>query len=394
MLVLVVAVCAVSGLAAASASASTSKTEYFVEGAKVKSTAYTAGTGAGTAKLAWEEYSVKDAVNCAAETSSGDIGAEGRSGQTLRFTECHLTLGGSEPPNCGVEVVIGSNGTLAEASGEKYIEATLENSVLKVAGSSCNFKKELPIQGAMKCQLPEAGWTKLTQRLECKPSGAWKVYGSAAETEVSTGEAVALSGESKGKLWSPGEPKPHGFLVEGEKVKTAVTDSATRGATRIEGEVLKDKVAVVCTEGSSTGKLEERGLISGELDFAGCKLYEFEKGKEYESGCTVENFHASVSAGLAPYLPGFEEIGDVLTISSGATIHFLKACGARGTYPLEGEVSCALPGVQTAAVEHEVSCKPHERAPMLKLGGSPAMLETKETLKLTGTSAGKKWSAS
>ncbi len=406
MLVLAVTVCALSGVAAASASASSY--EYIAAGKAVSTSVGVTGTR-GASKLTFRlPGGPKLDARCTGGSGSGKLEKEGKSYDEVTLAGCgnlKVVEGAKEEElkSCPVgNIYLGGSGTLVKggSSGiENELTGVLGN--FAIEGTECALRKSKNlIEGSVKCVIAGAEGEWVEHEVRCEPSeGSLSVDGSSATME--TVEAVKFSGESAGKKWSvkpAGYKSPeHGFRVEGKELTTSVGFAGTRGATKISGTILGQDIVIHCTGGASTGTLEGRGLSAGEGTITGCGVWEAKEGKEIElPKCTVATITFSDRGTLVTQGYG---LGDEFVPASESFASFkIKgsecAIAKAAAYKLEGRFSGGLQEVEVEKVEHTVSSNPKEEAqPLLTLGGNPATIESTETVKLTGTSEGKKWSA-
>ena len=210
-----------------------------------------------------------------------------------------------------------------------------------------------------------------------------------------------LGGANAGKRWSAGnggseETPTHAFRSEGSTITGSVGIAGTRGTTTLAGTILGTGATIKCTGGTSTGTLAGAGVSTGESSLTGCSLREVSKGKETElTLCKVGAISLSDMGDLRFY---GEELASELSPSSGTVFAKFAITGSecslkKATNELTGSLSSLLPEAGTEKVEHQLSYKPGIEQATLSLDGNPATLEATETLKLAGTSAGKKWSA-
>jgi hypothetical protein len=410
MLVLAVTVCALSGVATASASASSY--EYIAAGKTVSTSVGVTGTR-GASKLTFRlPGGPKLDAKCTGGSSSGKLEKEGKSYDEVTLAGCgtlkevkesgeEVELKGCTVGNAG----LAGSGTIVKNGSaiENQLTGVLGN--FAIEGTECALRKSKNlIEGSVKCAVAGAEGEWVEHEVRCEPGeGSLSVDGSSATME--TVEAVKSSGESAGKKWSvrpAGYKSPeHGFRVEGKELTTSVGFAGTRGATKISGTILGQGIVIHCTGGASTGTLEGKGLSAGEGTITGCSVWEAEEGKEIElPKCTVATITFSDKGTLVTQGYG---LGDEFVPASESFASFkIKgsecAIAKAAAYKLEGRFSGGLQEgtreIETEKLEHTVNCNPKEEAqPLLTLGGNPATIESTESVKLTGTSEGKKWSA-
>jgi hypothetical protein len=408
---LAVALCALGGLAAGSAVAAA----YRVENKTITKTVESALTsGASELKGEFLGGRVELAIKSQKSAGSFDLESGGLAKATINLEGNALYEINEKGEytlisNCGVPTfAIGAKAELSVFNGKLASAFAPEDSVFadfSITGASCGLRKtDNYLTGTMIGIVPEAEVSKGTHLVSFIPSEAksqnLSVYGSPAE--LTSTESLSLNGANLGKRWSavsgssPEESPKHAFYTEGEPVSTPVGVAGARGTTTIAGTLLADRVAIKCTGGSSSGTLEGSGLSATESSLTGCSLSEVNEGKETElPKCTVGAISWSGKGTLRFYN---EELASEISPASGTVFVKFPITGSscalkKASNELTGSLSCGLPEAGVSKVEHQLACNPHEGEASLKFNGEAATLESTEALKLTGTAAGKKWSA-
>jgi hypothetical protein len=408
---LVVVACALCSVAAASASAN----GYRIENKAISSTVEGTITS-GASELKYEDSGARFAIKSQKSTGTFSLETGGLAKETINLEGNALY----EVNGKGEDVLLSSctvptitlaakadlslfNGELAGAFAPKNEGGIFAN--IAIDGSSCALRKaDGELVGTMTGLLPAAEVSEATHVVSFNPAEAksQSLRLSDETAELTSSESLSLSGANASRPWSAvsgsgREESPEGaFRVEGKAVSSSVGISGTGGASTLAGKLLGYSVTIKCTGGSSAGTLEGSGLSTASSSLTGCSLREVKEGKETElPKCTVGTIAISDKGNLRFY---GEELASELSPSSGVVFANFPITGSscllkKASNELIGSFGCVLPEAGREKVEHQLSCKPGEAETNLKLNGEPATLEATETLKLTGTSAGKKWSA-
>lgn len=180
----------------------------------------------------------------------------------------------------------------------------------------------------------------------------------------------------------------HKFIVAGSPIFEGSKEAkGTGGTVEMSWKEVGATIRVECKSTTITDNLEKEGKSSGEIKIEGCKTPEF-------ANCSVANvvytFHdslAGVTGALTDEIFRSSELGELFVLSIKAADE--RACSIHGGYGVDGRYACALPGVETEAVEHEIACKPEGSE--LTINGAKLTLSYSEKLHL---STGQDWSAS
>jgi hypothetical protein len=184
------------------------------------------------------------------------------------------------------------------------------------------------------------------------------------------------------------------YIAAGKAVSTSAGVTGTRGASTLTWtHILGGGPTFIakCTGGSSSGTLEKEGKSSYAMTITGCGHLKIrESGKEEEiKACTFGNVTLSGYGTLSK--GGSSEIENDLTEVRGNFAIEGKECVFRTRETLAGSMKCVVVAPEAERVEHEGRCEPSEGS--LVVGDEAATLETVEAVKLSGTLAGRKWSA-
>jgi hypothetical protein len=179
------------------------------------------------------------------------------------------------------------------------------------------------------------------------------------------------------------------FAVEGTAVTTPVDGTSTSGTSKLKGEILKTKIAVVSTSTKGQFLLEEKGKSKYTITFSGLSINEVNsKGEESAlTECKVETITFSGTDVLV------ELSGEVVDEFKGSSPPLLtdikiKGCALKGTYAVEGTADAILPGGGSESVLDLFEFNGTSQS--LTLGGSSAEFTSGEEL---GLNNGKKWAA-
>ncbi len=197
------------------------------------------------------------------------------------------------------------------------------------------------------------------------------ILSTLAVTAVSAAMAAAASAAN------------HEYFIEGTAITASETVSGSSGTSKL---VAPSLLTIECTADTFTGTIEPKGLSTATVKFTGCSVVG-------ASTCKVkEPIEFTVNDKLTVFK--FEP-GDIFEPAAGkafVTITITGCATLEGTYTAEGKQQCELPAAETNQLEHEFVCKPEGSE--LHLKTKPAEFTSKEEkVKLTGTNAGKKWSA-
>lgn len=179
----------------------------------------------------------------------------------------------------------------------------------------------------------------------------------------------------------------HEFRIAGNPLTESKSAAGTGGTAEMVWHILKADVRIECKSTKVTDLLKTAGKSDNEITFESCKTPE-------QAGCSVPNVKYHYEGTLAGVKGALSE--EILPESGGSTLFELqiknageKTCAEKGVYPVDGKAICALPGMETEAVEHEVACKPEGGE--LRINGEQFTMGYSDKLKL---STGQDWSAS
>jgi hypothetical protein len=383
--------------------------EFISEGKAL--TAAVGVTGArGASKLAWTTSGgVKLDIKCTGGTNASTLEKGGASEVEVSITGCshmyEVSEAGKETEIVGCEtsnisfLVKGALSTNGSATQNELrgIDTTFTIPVNGKAGH-CALSNTDNLEGNITCAMAESGPERVLHQVRCEPGASDLTVNHEAAT-LETGETLRLTGGSAGKQWSAhlpgaefGDPS---YTSEGKAAPFGF--AGTRGATVIAGKVAGISIRVKCTGGSGSGTFEVGGASTGEASITGCSVSDVEGAKEEElTSCKVANFSLSDKGELGIYGYG-SALGEEFASSSAGAFAELSitgsACAVKASkVKLEGAFECELHEAGVEKVEHKLACKPTE-GEFLTFDGEAATIESSETLELTGTFAGKKWSA-
>lgn len=171
----------------------------------------------------------------------------------------------------------------------------------------------------------------------------------------------------------------HEFRVAGSPVTVGTNATGSGGGAELVWTVSKANVRIECKTTALTDVLEAGGKSTGEITLQGCSTPE-------SKNCSVPN----VSYKVGDSLGGVKgALTDEFSSPTGVETLFHLAiknsgehtCSLKGEYPVVGKYTCALPKVETEAVEHEVACKPEGSE--LKIDGEKLTMSYSDQVRLT-----------
>jgi len=169
------------------------------------------------------------------------------------------------------------------------------------------------------------------------------------------------------------------------------TISGEGKAQVFESVIASAKVIINCEKNKGTGSLTaSTGAGEGELTFETCSLSVVNgttHAKEAQAVCTVANATSSIKGQLVA-----GNTRQTLEPKTGTVFAEIKITGAscteKGTFKVEGKVSCAGPEGLVALEEHALNCN-GASGDELKLGTQEARLTGTLGVKLSGANKGK-----
>ncbi len=189
------------------ASSSASAHNYKIEGTEIKESSSVEGKS-GVSNLASKIAGLKIVIRCTKDKFKGKIEVKAKSTASIEFEECKLFEENAskelkELSACKVKVPTTSvKDELTETPVKDLFtpEKGEEFTKIEITGETCVLKGKYEITGSQKCELPEAGSSKIEHTIECKPSGSSLFLKKEAATFESTEKEIKIVGG--GKKWS------------------------------------------------------------------------------------------------------------------------------------------------------------------------------------------------
>lgn len=177
------------------------------------------------------------------------------------------------------------------------------------------------------------------------------------------------------------------FQVEGKAVTSSTPIEGSSGISKLKTTIAGTEVVITCHKDKLSGNIETAGLSSGELSSEECEVG---TSKEQFTSCEVPTIKFKFDDLLV--VGSSNQIEDEFKPASGGVFAEIaiknvsgKTCVEKGTYPVEGTQTCALPNGETSKVEHEIECK--TTGSNLTFKGNLATYEGVEKTRLTSGKA-------
>ncbi len=160
---------------------------------------FTGTSGLSKLKLTWA--GVKVTIECAEDTFTGELEANGATKGEVKFKNCKvLEKEGNQIQSCEIKepIEFKFNDQLEGTQVEDKFEPAAPPILLEltIEGSPCTIAGTYKVEGTWKCTLPSAGTLRETHEIVCEPSGSsLKMAGNAA-TFTSTEKVKLVSGEN------------------------------------------------------------------------------------------------------------------------------------------------------------------------------------------------------
>jgi hypothetical protein len=189
----------------------------------------------------------------------------------------------------------------------------------------------------------------------------------------------------------------HEFLVEGTPVSSAVEGTSTSGTSTIKWSYLGNKLEIKSTLDTGTFTLGPSGTSSFAITLNENALYEIGSKEKLTplSKCEVPPITLTgddeLSESSGQLLDSFKSEAGTKII--GTVTIAGSSCIIKQVIHLEGTMGALLPARKTEKTSHNIEFNPAiEESQSLTLGEQPAEFTSTESLELSGTNTGKKWS--